>query len=66
MHENLGVYCHWRFMCLNALADMELSDILKVSEEIGTQARKRSEAGHIIAVPRGCQRLARCYSPSRQ
>lgn len=52
-------------MCLNALADMELSDILKVSE-IGTQARKRSEAGHIIVVPRGCQCLARCYSPSRQ
>lgn len=53
-------------MCLNALADMELSDILKVSEEIGTQARKQSEAGHIILVPRGCQCLARCYSPSRQ
>lgn len=32
---------------------MELSDILKVSEEISTQARKRSQAGHIILVPRG-------------
>jgi len=32
---------------------MELSDILKVTEDI-------------ILVPRGCQHLARCCSPSRQ
>lgn len=35
-------------MCLNTFADMDLSDILKVSEEISMQAMRRSQAGHII------------------
>lgn len=40
-------------MCLNTFADMELSDMLKVNEEISMQARRRSQAGRIISMPGG-------------